>query len=135
MPEQKTIERARRDKRAGKAPTTQAGEFVHEGDRARSRRQARGAIHETGDRDWVVKGPSRGREAAASSVERQKPRRNGARGRRAGSRAARANSAGRARRERAAHRGFTDKVVHLCRFDPALRGSLRQRHDLPQAAR
>jgi hypothetical protein len=30
MPEQKTIERARRDKRAGKAPTTQAGEFVHE---------------------------------------------------------------------------------------------------------
>jgi Family of unknown function (DUF6496) len=30
MPEQKTIERARRDKRAGKAPSTQAGEFVHE---------------------------------------------------------------------------------------------------------
>jgi hypothetical protein len=30
MPEQKTIERARKDKRAGKAPTTQAGEFVHE---------------------------------------------------------------------------------------------------------
>jgi len=30
MPEQKTIERARRDKRAGKAPSTQAGEFVRE---------------------------------------------------------------------------------------------------------
>jgi Family of unknown function (DUF6496) len=30
MPERKTIERARRDKREGKAPTTQAGEFVHE---------------------------------------------------------------------------------------------------------
>jgi hypothetical protein len=30
MPEQKTIERARRDKREGKAPTTQAGEFVRE---------------------------------------------------------------------------------------------------------
>ena len=30
MPEQKTIERARKDKRAGKAPSTQAGEFVHE---------------------------------------------------------------------------------------------------------
>ena len=30
MPEQRTIERVRRDKRAGKAPTTQAGEFVHE---------------------------------------------------------------------------------------------------------
>lgn len=30
MPEKKTIERARRDKRQGKAPSTQAGEFVHE---------------------------------------------------------------------------------------------------------
>lgn len=30
MPEQQTIERARRDKRAGKAPSTQAGEFVRE---------------------------------------------------------------------------------------------------------
>lgn len=30
MPENKTIERARRDKREGKAPSTQAGEFVRE---------------------------------------------------------------------------------------------------------
>src|SRR5437763_8116858 len=30
MPEKKTIERAREDKRAGKSPTTQAGEFVRE---------------------------------------------------------------------------------------------------------
>ena len=30
MPEKRTIERARRDKREGKAPTTQAGEFVRE---------------------------------------------------------------------------------------------------------
>ena len=30
MPEKKTIERAKRDKRQGKAPTTQAGEFVRE---------------------------------------------------------------------------------------------------------
>src|SRR4026209_1903818 len=30
MPEKETIERARRDKRAGKAATTQAGEFVRE---------------------------------------------------------------------------------------------------------
>jgi hypothetical protein len=30
MPEQKTIQRARRDRRQGKAPTTQAGEFVRE---------------------------------------------------------------------------------------------------------
>ena len=30
MPEQKTLERARRDKREGKAPSTQAGEFIRE---------------------------------------------------------------------------------------------------------
>ncbi len=30
MPERKTIERARKDKREGKAATTQAGEFVRE---------------------------------------------------------------------------------------------------------
>jgi hypothetical protein len=30
MPEKETMERARRDKREGKAPTTQAGEFVRE---------------------------------------------------------------------------------------------------------
>jgi hypothetical protein len=30
MPEKKTLERARRDKRSGKAPSTQAGEFVRE---------------------------------------------------------------------------------------------------------
>src|SRR5712672_2105051 len=30
MPEEETLERARRDARAGKAPSTQAGEFVRE---------------------------------------------------------------------------------------------------------
>ena len=30
MPEKSTLRKARADKRAGKAPTTQAGEFVHE---------------------------------------------------------------------------------------------------------
>ena len=30
MPEKRTIARARRDKRAGKTPTTQAGEFIRE---------------------------------------------------------------------------------------------------------
>ncbi|HET7875061.1 MAG TPA: transcription elongation factor, partial [Methylomirabilota bacterium] len=30
MPEKRTITRARKAKRRGKAPTTQAGEFVHE---------------------------------------------------------------------------------------------------------
>src|SRR5215471_9998987 len=48
MPEQRTLERARRDARQGKAPSTQAGEFVREEMRhiragkhgARSARQA-----------------------------------------------------------------------------------------------
>lgn len=30
MPERKTLERAAKDKREGKAPSTQAGEFVRE---------------------------------------------------------------------------------------------------------
>src|SRR5215472_11002671 len=30
MPEEETLERAKRDKRAGKAPSTQAGEFIRE---------------------------------------------------------------------------------------------------------
>jgi hypothetical protein len=30
MPEKKTLQRARKDKQEGKAPSTQAGEFVHE---------------------------------------------------------------------------------------------------------
>lgn len=30
MPDKETIEKARRDRRAGKSPSTQAGEFVHE---------------------------------------------------------------------------------------------------------
>src|SRR6266536_1135815 len=39
MPDKKTIEKARKDRRAGKAPTTQAGEFVHEEiDKIRKRR-------------------------------------------------------------------------------------------------
>ena len=31
MPGKRTIEKAREDKREGKAPTTQAGEFIREG--------------------------------------------------------------------------------------------------------
>ena len=45
MPEKETIERARRDKRHGKAPSTQAGEFVREEMehiRAEARRTLRG---------------------------------------------------------------------------------------------
>jgi hypothetical protein len=41
MPEKKTLERVQKDKREGKAPSTQAGEFVREGKHgARSAKQA-----------------------------------------------------------------------------------------------
>ena len=30
MPDKRTIEKARRDKRQGKSPSTQAGEFIHD---------------------------------------------------------------------------------------------------------
>src|ERR1043166_3934805 len=42
MPNKTTIERARKDRRAGKAPTTQAGEFVRE-EIEKIRRGAHGA--------------------------------------------------------------------------------------------
>ena len=53
MPEQKTIERARRDKRQAGAQHA-SGRIRARGDRARSRSK-HGRVHETGDRDWAVK--------------------------------------------------------------------------------
>jgi hypothetical protein len=85
MPEKKTLERARRDKREGKAATTQAGEFVREemehakrGKHAvRSRKQAI-AIGLSKARRSGVKVPKRGaakRTSAAKSTGggRKKP--------------------------------------------------------------
>ena len=45
MPEKRTVEKAHKAKRAGKAPTTQAGEFVREEIR-KIRRGAQGSAHE-----------------------------------------------------------------------------------------
>src|SRR5258707_5005516 len=42
MPDKRTIEKARRDKRAGKSPSTQAGEFIHD-EIKKIRRGAHGA--------------------------------------------------------------------------------------------
>ena len=66
MPERKTVERARKLKREGKAPSTQAGEFVRGRDRAHPRRQARGPIGEAGDRHRPVQGQTGGREVVAA---------------------------------------------------------------------
>jgi hypothetical protein len=86
MPEQKTIERAHRDKRAGKAPTTQAGEFVHEEIEhvregkhgARSAKQAIAIGLSKARRSGVrLKPPRRGKASAAT---RRKASRDYARG-------------------------------------------------------
>jgi hypothetical protein len=73
MPEKKTLERARRAKREGKAATTQAGAFVGEEmrhaksgkHRVKSRRQAI-AIGLSKARRAGVKVPARGKKRAAS---------------------------------------------------------------------
>jgi len=64
MPEKTTIQRAQQDKRAGKAPTTQAGEFVTE--ESHSRRQAWRPLYEASHRDRLIKGPQGGCEAQAA---------------------------------------------------------------------
>jgi hypothetical protein len=80
MPEKRTIERARRAKREGKAPTTQAGEFVREEIEhvregkhgARSTKQAI-AIGLSKARRAGVKLPPRGRKRTTTTKRRRKP--------------------------------------------------------------
>lgn len=72
MPEKKTLERARRARRAGKRPTTQAGEFVREEmrharqgkHRVRSRKQAVAIGLSKARRAGVRLGPPPGRARA-----------------------------------------------------------------------
>jgi hypothetical protein len=105
MPEKRAIERARKDKRQGKAPSTQAGEFVREEIEhvregkhgARNAKQAIAIGLSKARRAGVpLPPPKRGaskrtRESAARDYQtgqgRRKPRRSSARRRRAASRA------------------------------------------------
>ncbi len=100
MPERKTLERARRDKRQGKAPTTQAGEFVRE-----EMEHAKRGRHSSGNpRQAIAIGLSKARRAGvklgppkrgkASAATRKKAARDLARGSRtAKKRAAKKTSA------------------------------------------
>ncbi len=54
MPEKETLERARKAEKSGKAPTTQAGEFVREEIR-HIRSGKHGAFGETGDSHRALK--------------------------------------------------------------------------------
>jgi hypothetical protein len=105
MPEKKTLERARRDRRQGKAPSTQAGEFVREEIEhvregkhgARSAKQAIAIGLSKARRAGVpLKPPPKGR---AKKETREKARRDYAKGR---SKAGRKPSPKRARATRRA---------------------------------
>ena len=96
MPEKKTLERARRDRREGKAPTTQAGEFVREEMEhveegkhpVKSRRQAIAIGLSKARRAGVpLPPPKRGRKSGT-----EKRRRSTASGRKSGRTASRATS-------------------------------------------
>jgi hypothetical protein len=63
MPEKRTIEKAKKDAREGKSPSTQAGEFVHE---ARARRQAWSSFGEASYSDWIVEGEESWSKSAAA---------------------------------------------------------------------
>src|SRR5438067_821815 len=58
MPEKQTVEKAEKAKRQGKAPTTQAGEFVRE-EMHHVREGKHGARSATSGRDWPFQGAPR----------------------------------------------------------------------------
>src|ERR687889_1968776 len=103
MPERQTLERARKAKREGKAPTTQAGEFVREEIEhvregkhgARSTRQAIAIGLSKARRAGVKLPPPRKEQASAST------RKNAARAYRAGQGRGRARKKPSPRRSRA----------------------------------
>ena len=67
MPDKKTIEKAKQDKRAGKAPTTQAGEFVREEIHKIRRGETRSAVTGAGDCDRTFRGAARRRRPSAAA--------------------------------------------------------------------
>ena len=70
MPEEETLDRARRDAKAGKAPSTQAGEFVRE-EFEHIREGKHGArSRQAGDCHWPVKSQTRRRQASRTEGER-----------------------------------------------------------------
>jgi hypothetical protein len=73
MPEKRTIKKARRAKRAGKAPTTQAGEFVH----TEIRKIRRGKPGARSSRQAIAIGLSKARRAG---VDLPPPRKGRAKG-------------------------------------------------------
>ena len=67
MPDKRTIAKARKDKRAGKSPSTQAGEFVHD----EIRKIRRGEHGARSAKQAIAIGLSEARRAASSAGKRQ----------------------------------------------------------------
>lgn len=104
MPEKETMERARRDERAGKAPTTQAGEFVRE--EMHHVREGKHGARST--KQAIAIGLSKARRAG---VDLKPPKTGKAKTRRSAARAYRAGQSGRktkpsVRRARAVRRAL-----------------------------
>jgi Family of unknown function (DUF6496) len=130
MPERKTLERAQKAKRAGKAPTTQAGEFVREEIEhiregkhgARSTKQAIAIGLSKARRAGVrLKPPKRGQASAET-------RKSAARDYRTGQRHKRATPS--AKRSRAAKRALEDEprsVVSRKALSKQARSAARRR--------
>lgn len=111
MPERRTLERARKDARAGKAPSTQAGEFVREEVRhiregkhgARSTKQAIAIGLSKARRAGVrLRPPPKGRVSQKTRRSTQSAYRKGQRGERVSPRRSRAREAALKREGRSA---------------------------------
>src|SRR5262245_57242212 len=127
MPEKKTVERARADARAGKAPSTQAGEFVHEEIKhirqgkhgARSAKQAIAIGLSKARRAGVKLAPPK--KGRASEATRRKAERDYERGQRGGPRPSAKRSTARKRalkresRSAASHQALSQQAKQAAR--------------------
>ena len=124
MPEKKTIERARKDAREGKAASTQAGEFVREEmdhiregkHGARSSKQAIAIGLSKARRAGVKLGPPKGQSAATKKKAAQDSKA-GRRGRKPSARRSRAtsNALKRESRSAASHRALSRQARSAAR--------------------
>jgi hypothetical protein len=117
MPEKETVERARRDARQGKAPSTQAGEFVRE--EMHHVREGKHGARST--KQAVAIGLSKARRAG---VKVPKPRR-GTAARRARAQAARDNATGHARGTRTVSTRRSRAISKALRREPHSAASTR----------
>src|ERR687889_327546 len=117
MPEQATLKRARKAKRAGKAPSTQAGEFVRE--EIHHVREGKHGARST--KQAVAIGLSKARRAG---VKGGRPRR-GTTSKRARTQAARDEAAGRTRTKRAPSKRRSRAVTKALRREPHAAASKR----------